>query len=181
MVENKHHFEKQIISLPRSNPWGPFCSCLFELQPLAHENWPSPGKEEEWNQGSWGKGQAERPALCTWAGQAGWGGGALPHGELWTHRPCLFHCHLAKQNSKERHLGRKGADLPPLNSNGFLWGRAWEHCEEKQRHIATLMSVASDRKLQMVHYLEKNCFNKRMHSYISFHNKNPNVTFCSQA
>jgi hypothetical protein len=121
--------------------------------------------------------------VCAWrrTGGCAWAVASAAPVYRATHPEIPFFCYTKQNQSPHQGPGRKKAHLPPLNLNGFLWGRAWEHCEEKQRHTAALMSVASDRKLQMVHYLEKSCFNKRMHSYISFHNKNLNVTFCFQA
>lgn len=52
---------------------------------------------------------------------------------------------------------------------------------ERKRHTAALVSGASHRKLQTARYLEKSCFNKRMYSHTSFHNTNPNMTWCSRA
>lgn len=176
MIYNKHHFEKWIVFLPSFKPLkNPFLLPLWT-------SLPHPWKltiskvEKHWKQEPSGKGLSWTPSSV--------------HEVLLWHTPMCsavnpetapFPLPWSKQNHKQRDAGRREVNLPPLNLNGFLWGRAWEHCEEKQRHTAALMSVASDRKLQMVHYLEKNSFNKRMHSYIFFHNKNPNMTFCSQA
>lgn len=105
---------------PRSNP---FSSCFFELHSLTRENRQSPSKREKHRNEPWngpelsarlrppGRGRGRSTRCCCHA---------RPRAQRCAHGLRLSRCHAAKQNGKQSDLGRKGANLPPLNLNGFL-------------------------------------------------------------